>query len=108
MFINKLVLLTSKLANALKGSIQKLLPKDEDTQVVIDYKVEEIFWLIREYLALDSQFTKWISTVLYDFLDVQERRFFRNLYKKKLKLKKQIEEKQKEIERKAHVSNMEG
>lgn len=94
--------LKSKIREKLKS-----LLKDDNMQIVIDYKVEELFFLMREYLSLDSQFTKWIATVTYDFLNVQERKFFRKLYKKKLKMRKQIESKQKDIGRSHYVTGME-
>lgn len=94
--------LKSKIREKLKSLLE-----DDNTQVVVDYKVEELFFLMREYLSLDSQFTKWIATVTYDFLNVQERKFFRKLYKKKLKMRKQIESKQKDIGRSHYVTGME-
>ena len=94
--------LKSKIREKLKSLLE-----DDNMQVVVDYKVEELFFLMREYLSLDSQFTKWIATVTYDFLNVQERKFFRKLYKKKLKMRKQIESKQKDIGRSHYVTGME-
>lgn len=94
--------LKSKIREKLKSFLEY-----DNMQIVVDYKVEELFFLMREYLSIDSQFTKWIATVTYDFLNVQERKFFRKLYKKKLKMRKQIESKQKDIGRSHYVTSME-
>ena len=91
----------------LRSKLKEFLRDNEEVQVEIDYRIEEIFWLMREYLSLDSQFTQWIVKAIYNFLGIQERKFFRKLYKKKLKLKKQIEKKQKELERIKNDTNME-
>lgn len=60
---------------------------------------EEIFWLEREYLALDSQFTMWIAKIVYEELTKQEKRFFKKFYKNKLKLKKHIEKLHKDFQK---------
>lgn len=60
---------------------------------------ERAFWLIREYMASDSQFTMWIARLIYDNLNKDERRLFRRFYKQKTKIKKHIEKTQKEFEK---------
>ena len=60
---------------------------------------EQNFWLMREYLAADSQFTMWIARLIYDSLNKDEKRLFRRFYKQKSKLKNRIEKIQKEFEK---------
>ena len=60
---------------------------------------EQNFWLMREYLAADSQFTMWIARLIYDSLNKNEKRLFRRFYKQKSKLKNRIEKIQKEFEK---------
>lgn len=60
---------------------------------------EECFWLMREYMAADSQFVKWICNIAYDLLSKEQKRYFKKFCQEKIKLKKQIEKKQKEFEK---------
>ncbi len=60
---------------------------------------EEIFWLEREYMAADSQFTMWIAKMFYDELNTPEKRLFKKFYKIKLKLKKKIEKLHKQFQK---------
>ena len=73
--------------------------KDRDKLQEATDLTEEIFWLVREYLVTDSQFTMWIARLFYDNLNKDEKRLFKRFYKQKIKLKKKIEKKQKEFEK---------
>lgn len=73
--------------------------KDRDKLQRASDITENAFWLMREYMASDSQFTMWIARLVYDSLEKDEKRFFRRFYKQKSKLKKQIEKLQKNFEK---------
>lgn len=60
---------------------------------------EQIFWLMREFFASDSQFTMWVARLVYDELNKDEKRIFLKFYKQKLKLKKKIQKLQKKFEK---------
>lgn len=60
---------------------------------------EQTFWQMREFFAMDSQFTMWIARLFYDDLNKDEKRLFKRFYKQKMKQKKQIEKLQKEFEK---------
>lgn len=73
--------------------------KDRNKLQVASDLSEQVFWCMREYMACDSQFTMWIARLFYDNLNKDEKRLFRHFYKQKMKIKKQIERKQKEFEK---------
>lgn len=73
--------------------------KDRDKLQKASDITEQCFWLIREYLAADSQFTMWIARICYNDLNKDEKKLFKRFYQQKLKLKKKIEKNQKEFEK---------
>lgn len=73
--------------------------KDRDKLQKASDITEQGFWLMREYLAADSQFIMWIARLIYDGLNKDEKRLFRRFYKQKTKIKKQIGKLQKEFEK---------
>ena len=73
--------------------------KDRDKLQVASDLAEQTLWCMREYFASDSQFTMWITRLIYDGLNKDEKRLFKRFYKQKLKIKKIIEKKQKEFEK---------
>lgn len=60
---------------------------------------EQVYWLMREFFATESQFTLWIARLVYENLNKDEKRLFRKFYKQKIKIKKKIEKLQKDFER---------
>jgi len=75
-----------------------MLKDRENLQKASDL-TEQTFWLMREYLATDSQFTMWLARLIYDELNKDEKRLFRRFYKQKIKLKNKIEKNQKQFEK---------
>jgi len=75
-----------------------MLKDRENLQKASDL-TEQTFWLMREYLATDSQFTIWLARLIYDELNKDEKRLFRRFYKQKIKLKNKIEKNQKQFEK---------
>lgn len=87
------------LAQSKEVQSESAILKDRDKLQEASDITEELLWLVQEYLATDSQFTMWIARMTYDTLTKEEKRFFRNFYKSKLKLKKRILKKRKEFEK---------
>lgn len=75
-----------------------MLKDRENLQKASDL-TEQTFWLVREYLATDSQFTMWLARLIYGELNKDEKRLFRRFYKQKIKLKNKIEKNQKQFEK---------
>lgn len=75
-----------------------MLKDRENLQKASDL-TEQTFWLVREYMAVDSQFTMWIVRIAYEELNKDEKRLFRKFYKQKIKIKNKIEKTQKEFEK---------
>ncbi|MGN0014795.1 MAG: hypothetical protein ACI37T_05195 [Candidatus Gastranaerophilaceae bacterium] len=81
--------------------------KQSETVVIQDRKdlkeatdlAEQIHWQMREYFAMDSQFTMWLARLFYDSLNKDEKRLFKRFYKQKSKIEKSIEKLQKEFEK---------
>ena len=79
--------------------IETTIIKDKDKLKKAADVTEEMFWLIREYLATDSQFTMWVARLFFESASKDEKRFFKRFYKSKIQLKKKIEKLQKEFEK---------
>ena len=75
-----------------------MLKDRENLQKASDL-TEQTFWLVREYMATDSQFTMWLARLIYGELNKDEKRLFRRFYKQKIKLKNKIEKNQKQFEK---------
>ena len=91
--------LSEKLKTDKEKQSETAMLKDREKLQKASDLTEQSFWLMREYLATDSQFTMWIARLIYDNLNKDEKRLFRRFYKQKIKIKKQIEKIQKEFEK---------
>lgn len=84
--------------NKIQQSETAIIKDRESLQIATDL-AEQIQWNVREYMAIDSQFTMWVARLIYAELSKDEKRLFRRFYKQKLKTKKRIEKLQKEFEK---------
>lgn len=91
--------LFDKLKTDKEHQCETVVIKDREKLKQASDITEQIFWLMREYLASDSQFTMWIARLVYYGLNKDEKRLFKRFYKQKIKIKNKIEKIQKEFEK---------
>ena len=78
-----------------------------ETEIIKDKKnlkqaaniAEEIYQLIRDYIALDNQFISFLGKEVFDYMDKDEKRIYKRFVVSKLKIKKKMDNLQKKFER---------